>query len=35
MSFKHIRVSDLILVDHGGKVVEGRHPVNECATTAS
>jgi ribulose-5-phosphate 4-epimerase/fuculose-1-phosphate aldolase len=31
MSFKHIRVSDLILVDHEGKVVEGRYPVNEAA----
>lgn len=31
MSFKHIRVSDLILVDHAGKVVEGRYPVNEAA----
>ncbi len=31
MSFKHIRVSDLILVNHQGKVVEGRYPVNEAA----
>jgi ribulose-5-phosphate 4-epimerase/fuculose-1-phosphate aldolase len=31
MSFKQIRVSDLILVDHEGKVVEGRYPVNEAA----
>ncbi|MEU0564889.1 class II aldolase/adducin family protein [Nonomuraea sp. NPDC005983] len=31
LSFKHIRVSDLILVDHEGKVVEGRYPVNEAA----
>jgi ribulose-5-phosphate 4-epimerase/fuculose-1-phosphate aldolase len=31
MSFKHIRVSDLILVDHQGEVVEGRHPVNQAA----
>ena len=31
MSFKHVRVSDLILVDHRGKVVEGRYPVNEAA----
>jgi ribulose-5-phosphate 4-epimerase/fuculose-1-phosphate aldolase len=31
MSFKHIRVSDLILVDHTGQVVEGRYPVNEAA----
>jgi ribulose-5-phosphate 4-epimerase/fuculose-1-phosphate aldolase len=31
MSFKHIRVSDLILVNQEGKVVEGRYPVNEAA----
>ncbi|MGH3387629.1 MAG: class II aldolase/adducin family protein [Actinomadura sp.] len=31
MSFKHIRVSDLILVNHEGKVVEGGYPVNEAA----
>jgi ribulose-5-phosphate 4-epimerase/fuculose-1-phosphate aldolase len=31
MSFKHIKVSDLILVDHQGRVVEGRYPVNEAA----
>ncbi|MBT2213241.1 MULTISPECIES: class II aldolase/adducin family protein [Actinomadura] len=31
MSFKHIRVSDLILVNHEGKVVEGRYHVNEAA----
>ncbi|WP_329520906.1 class II aldolase/adducin family protein [Spirillospora sp. NBC_01491] len=31
MSFKHIRVSDLILVNHAGQVVEGRYPVNEAA----
>src|SRR5262245_18768774 len=31
MSFKHIRVSDLILVNHEGEVVEGRYPVNEAA----
>lgn len=31
MSFKHIRVSDLILVNHEGKVVQGRYPVNEAA----
>jgi ribulose-5-phosphate 4-epimerase/fuculose-1-phosphate aldolase len=31
MSFKHVRVSDLILVDHEGRVVEGRYPVNEAA----
>ncbi|WP_019633440.1 class II aldolase/adducin family protein [Actinomadura atramentaria] len=31
MSFKHIKVSDLILVNHEGKVVHGRYPVNEAA----
>ncbi|MFD1933485.1 MULTISPECIES: class II aldolase/adducin family protein [Nonomuraea] len=31
MSFKHVRVSDLILVNHEGKVVEGRYHVNEAA----
>ncbi|MCW2941685.1 MAG: hypothetical protein JWN00_4670 [Actinomycetia bacterium] len=31
MSFKHIRVSDLILVNHKGDVVEGRYPVNGAA----
>ncbi|MCG5212714.1 class II aldolase/adducin family protein [Streptosporangium sp. KLBMP 9127] len=31
MSFKHIRVSDLILVNHEGAVVDGRHHVNEAA----
>ncbi|MFC0042546.1 class II aldolase/adducin family protein [Actinomadura rayongensis] len=31
LSFKHIRVSDLILVNHQGQVVEGRYPVNEAA----
>jgi ribulose-5-phosphate 4-epimerase/fuculose-1-phosphate aldolase len=31
MSFKHIRVSDLILVNATGKVVQGRYPVNEAA----
>jgi ribulose-5-phosphate 4-epimerase/fuculose-1-phosphate aldolase len=31
ISFKHVRVSDLILVGHDGKVVEGRYPVNEAA----
>src|SRR4051794_38001888 len=31
MSFKHIRVSDLLLVNHKGEVVEGRYPVNEAA----
>lgn len=33
LSFKHIRVSDLILVSPGGKVVEGRYPVDEAAFT--
>jgi ribulose-5-phosphate 4-epimerase/fuculose-1-phosphate aldolase len=31
MYFGHIRVSDLILVSHEGKVVEGRYPVNAAA----
>src|SRR3979409_1165602 len=31
MSFKHVRVSDLILVNHAGDVVEGRYPVNGAA----
>ncbi|MEV5506386.1 class II aldolase/adducin family protein [Streptomyces orinoci] len=31
MSFKHITVSDLILVNHQGQVVEGRHHVNQAA----
>jgi len=31
MSFKHIRVSDLILVNHQGQVVRGRYPVNAAA----
>ncbi|GAA2878907.1 class II aldolase/adducin family protein [Streptosporangium fragile] len=31
MSFKHIKVSDLILVNHDGQVVEGRHHVNQAA----
>lgn len=30
MSFRHIRVSDLLLVDHTGKVVEGRGTVNRA-----
>jgi ribulose-5-phosphate 4-epimerase/fuculose-1-phosphate aldolase len=29
--FGHIRVSDLILVNHQGEVVEGKHPVNGAA----
>jgi len=31
MSFRHVRVSDLILVDHEGQVVHGRRPVNRAA----
>jgi len=31
MSFRHIRSSDLILVDHAGDVVYGDHPVNRAA----
>ncbi|MEU1627516.1 class II aldolase/adducin family protein [Streptomyces sp. NPDC020096] len=31
MSFKHITVNDLILVNHSGQVVEGRHHVNQAA----
>jgi ribulose-5-phosphate 4-epimerase/fuculose-1-phosphate aldolase len=31
VSFKHIRVSDLLLVNHEGQVVQGRHPVNRAA----
>jgi ribulose-5-phosphate 4-epimerase/fuculose-1-phosphate aldolase len=31
MHFGLIRVSDLILVDHTGQVIEGRHPVNGAA----
>ena len=31
MSFRHIRVSDLILVDHQGNVVYGTKPVNRAA----
>jgi ribulose-5-phosphate 4-epimerase/fuculose-1-phosphate aldolase len=30
MSFRHIRVSDLLLVDHTGRVVEGNRPVNRA-----
>lgn len=29
--FSRIRVSDLVLVDHDGRIVEGRHPVNAAA----
>jgi ribulose-5-phosphate 4-epimerase/fuculose-1-phosphate aldolase len=31
VSFKHIRVSDLLLVNHHGEVVRGRHQVNRAA----
>ncbi len=31
MPFAHVRVSDLILVNHSGEVVEGKHPVNAAA----
>ncbi len=31
MSFRHIRSSDLILVNHDGDVVYGSHPVNQAA----
>ncbi|GAA1259254.1 class II aldolase/adducin family protein [Sphaerisporangium rubeum] len=31
MSFRHVRVSDLILVNHQGEVVEGTRPVNQAA----
>lgn len=31
MSFRHIRVSDLILVNHQGDVVQGTRPVNKAA----
>jgi len=31
MSFRHIRTSDLILVNHDGDVVHGAHPVNRAA----
>ena len=31
MSFRHIRQSDLILVNHDGDVVYGEHPVNRAA----
>lgn len=29
--FSRIRVSDLVLVDHDGRIVEGKHPVNAAA----
>jgi ribulose-5-phosphate 4-epimerase/fuculose-1-phosphate aldolase len=31
MNFRHVKVSDLILVNHRGEVVEGRRPVNRAA----
>src|SRR5690606_23832776 len=31
MSFRHIRASDLILVNHAGEVVYGAQPVNRAA----
>ena len=31
MSFRHVSVSDLILVNHAGEVVEGDRPVNRAA----
>ena len=31
MSFSHVRVSDLILVDHQGQIVEGQGPLNAAA----
>src|SRR5712675_1948793 len=31
MYFGHIRASDLLLVNHDGDVVEGKHPVNQAA----
>jgi len=31
LSFRHVRVSDLILVDHEGNVVYGEHSVNRAA----
>ena len=31
MPFSHVRVSDLILVNHEGDVVDGKHPVNAAA----
>jgi ribulose-5-phosphate 4-epimerase/fuculose-1-phosphate aldolase len=31
MSFRHVRVGDLILVNHSGDVVYGTHPVNRAA----
>jgi ribulose-5-phosphate 4-epimerase/fuculose-1-phosphate aldolase len=31
ISFRHVRVGDLILVNHDGDVVYGNHPVNQAA----
>lgn len=31
MNFSQIKVSDLVLVDHAGNVVDGRYPVNRAA----
>lgn len=31
ISFRHAKVSDLILVDHDGNVIFGQHPVNRAA----
>ncbi|MFN5602805.1 MAG: class II aldolase/adducin family protein, partial [Acidimicrobiaceae bacterium] len=31
LSFRHMRVSDLILVNHHGEVVYGKHSVNRAA----
>jgi ribulose-5-phosphate 4-epimerase/fuculose-1-phosphate aldolase len=31
MNFKHIKVSDLICVDHHGEIVEGDRPLNQAA----
>jgi ribulose-5-phosphate 4-epimerase/fuculose-1-phosphate aldolase len=33
LSFKHVRVSDLLLVGPDGRVVEGRYPVDEAGFT--
>ncbi|VCU71789.1 Decarboxylase NovR [Pigmentiphaga humi] len=31
LHFSRVKVSDLVLVDHEGRIVEGRHPVNAAA----
>ncbi|NMD25958.1 MAG: class II aldolase/adducin family protein, partial [Actinobacteria bacterium] len=31
ISFRHVKVSDLILVDHSGNVIYGKYPVNRAA----